>query len=78
MADKIPSFDDVHKRLKKLSHAQMLALAKGSDVSYFTLLKIRNATTTNPGVETVRKFWIYVEDVERGWDGVEKRKKARA
>lgn len=78
MADQIPSFEDVHKRLKALSHAQMQALARGSEVSYFTLLKIRNATTENPGIETVRKFWIYIEAVERGWDGVEKRGKARA
>ena len=78
MVEQFPSSEDVRKRLKPLTDQQVQALAKGSGVSYFTLLKIRSGVTKNPGIETVGQFWELVSDVERGWDGVERRHAPRA
>ena len=73
MAELIPTFETVRERLLKLSHQQLQNLAAGSGVPYPTLIKIRNATTTNPGLVTVGKIRKHDPAVEAGWDGGERR-----
>jgi len=34
-----------------------------SDVPFTTIWKIRDGTTSNPGMETVRKFWAHIHAV---------------
>lgn len=57
MKSPIPSGADVKKRLAKLSIAELGALSRSSKTPYSTLIKIRYGTTTDPGIETVRRFW---------------------
>lgn len=64
MADQFPTYETVRKRLLSLSYADMEALEKASKVSFHTLLKIRNGTTENPGIETVHKFWSHIDAIE--------------
>jgi hypothetical protein len=75
--DQFPPIEDIAKRLSKLSHPQLHCLARGSTVPYTTLLKIRNGVTTNPGIETVRRFWPLIGSIEAGWNGVDRRAKVR-
>lgn len=39
-----------------MNHADLQALADASLVPFPTLMKIRQGTTENPGIETVRRF----------------------
>lgn len=57
----IPSGTDVRDTLLELSHAQMTALASVSGVPFTTLWKMRSGETTNPGIETVRKFMPHID-----------------
>lgn len=43
--------------------AQLGALAQASGVPWTTIYKIQRGETSNPGVETVRKFLPHVADV---------------
>ena len=61
MVTGIPSGTDVRHALLKLSHSQMGALAAASGVPFTTLWKMRSGETSNPGIETVRKFMPHVE-----------------
>lgn len=54
----VPSAGDVKVLLGRLSHAQLQRLAAESEVPFTTLWKIRDGTTANPGLETVRKFLV--------------------
>lgn len=64
MADTtIPSASELRSRLETLTHAQMQNLARASGVPFTTLWKVRNGDTTNPGIETVRKFLPHVAAV---------------
>lgn len=56
MDTSIPSAAQLQARLEGLSHAQMQRLAILSGVPFTTLWKIKAGPTTNPGIETVRKF----------------------
>jgi predicted transcriptional regulator len=60
MAPQIPPVDAVKARLLALSHAELQALAERSEVPFGTLWKVRSGVTTNPGMETVRKFWPHL------------------
>lgn len=53
----IPPITLISARLKRLSEAQIRRLAEESGVSFGTLNKIKHGYTTNPGIETVRKFF---------------------
>lgn len=53
----LPSVDLVRDRLRQLTHAGIKNLAAKSGVPFTTLWKIRDGTTTNPGIDTVRRFW---------------------
>lgn len=57
MAITIPPLTMVRSRLEHLSQAQLATLASESGVPFGTLMKIRQGVTTNPGIETVRKFF---------------------
>ncbi len=53
----IPSIRQVRTYLEGLNHAQVQKLSEDSGVPFNTLWNIRKGTTTNPGTETVRKFF---------------------
>ena len=53
---RMPPIAAIRARLYDLNLAAVAGLAERSGVSYFTLMKIRNGDTTDPGIETVRKF----------------------
>lgn len=53
----LPSVDQVRSQLLLLSYAGVKRLANRSGVPFTTLWKIRDGTTANPGIETVRQFW---------------------
>jgi predicted transcriptional regulator len=57
MSTLIPPVEEVSRRLKSLTGAQLETLANGSGVPVSTLWKIRIGATPNPGIETVRKFF---------------------
>lgn len=40
-----------------MGHADVQTLSKATGVPFTTLWKIRDGTTQNPGIETVRQFW---------------------
>lgn len=61
----IPPVVEVRAELSGLGHARMQELAKLSGVPFTTLWKIKDGTTENPGIETVRKFWPYLPVVQR-------------
>lgn len=41
----------------RLSHSEVRALSSRAGVPFTTIWKIRDGTTTNPGIETVRLFY---------------------
>jgi predicted transcriptional regulator len=63
MHTSIPSAAQVNAELMKLSHAQVVALAKASGVPFTTLWKIRGGETDNPRLETVRAFMPHLSAV---------------
>lgn len=56
----IPTVDEIRDALKPFTHAPMQRLAKLSGVPFTTLWKIKDGTTKNPGVATVRQFLPHV------------------
>lgn len=56
MNSQIPSAEHVAEFLRPLRMAALRDLASRSGVPYRTLINIRSGVTTNPGIETVRKF----------------------
>ena len=76
MDTSIPSAAQLQARLDGLSHSQMQRLASLSGVPFTTLWKIKAGPTTNPGIETVRKF-VGLIDAARN-DGAVPEPEARA
>jgi len=64
MSMQIPPVSAVKQALETLSHAGVQELSKVSDVPFTTIWKIRDGTTGNPGMETVRKFWAHMPNPE--------------
>ena len=60
MNTSIPSAKDIRQELVSLGTAQLRILAELSGVPFTTLWKVRSGETSNPGVETVRKFRPYI------------------
>lgn len=56
MVEVIPSIEEVRAHLLELTFAQLQRLAQASGVPFGTIWKIRAGDTTNPGIETVRRF----------------------
>jgi len=52
----IPSALEFKARLEPMGSSELAELARMSGVPFHTLLKIKTGETTNPGIETVRKF----------------------
>ena len=61
----LPPVAKVKAFLESLGHAKVQELAKESGVPFTTLWKIRDGTTVNPGIETVRKFYPAVDQQTR-------------
>lgn len=60
MSIAVPPVAEVKRLLEGIGHAQLHTLAELSGVPFGTLWKIRSGVTTNPGIETVRKFISHV------------------
>ena len=56
MTSTIPTISAVRSALEGLTHAQLQRLSSSSGVPFTTLWKIKDGTTKNPGIETVRQF----------------------
>jgi len=65
MTTQIPSADELKDRLLRLNYSEVQHLAEQTGVPLTTLWKIRDGTTVNPGVETVRKFWPQLRKVTK-------------
>lgn len=61
----LPSIDGIRTRLARLSYAEVKKLAVTSKVPFTTLWKIRDGTTGNPGIETVRLFIAHLPERTR-------------
>ena len=61
----IPSAAAVRTALEGLGHAEIVSLSRMSNVPFTTLWKVRAGETANPGIETVRRFWHYIDEVRR-------------
>jgi hypothetical protein len=57
MNDSIPSVSDVRDSLAGLTTVQVRAIAEVAGVPFGTIWKIKTGETTNPGIETVRRFY---------------------
>jgi hypothetical protein len=57
MSIKFPSIDEVRAYLEPLGHADIQAMSRESGVAFTTIWNIRNGLTSNPGMETVRRFY---------------------
>jgi predicted transcriptional regulator len=60
MSTQIPSVIEVRAELESLPHSLVQELARISGVPFTTIWKVRDGTTENPGMETVRKFWEHI------------------
>ena len=60
MNTELPSIGEIQALLRPLHHRAMQLLARLSGVPFPTLWKIKDGTTRNPGVETVRRFLPHV------------------
>ena len=59
----IPTPASICERLQALSFAQMQELSRQSEVPFTTLWKIRTGETSNPGIDTVRRFLPHIDSV---------------
>lgn len=57
MAISIPSTSDVRTLLLKLRQCELRCVYEQTGVPVPTLVKIRQGTTRNPGIETVRSIY---------------------
>jgi hypothetical protein len=60
-AEGIPTYSEIHTSLLGMRHAQVQCLSALSGVPFATLWHIRSGKTTNPGIETVRRFWPHIK-----------------
>lgn len=61
MNDVIPSAAEVKAALAPLTLRQLDRLASMSGVPVATIYKVKLGETTNPGIETVRKFLPHID-----------------
>lgn len=62
----IPAAAVIREKLAGLTREQLGVLAECSDTPFATIWKIRTGETPNPGIETCRKFWQFVDLVKSG------------
>ena len=60
MKSTIPEISAIKDDLQGFGHADMQELSRKSGVPFTTLWKIRDGTTANPGIETVRSFYPHM------------------
>lgn len=60
MLDPIPSAEAVRSALGPLTMRQLERLSELSGVPVATIYKVKLGETTNPGIETVRKFAAHI------------------
>ena len=65
MNESIPSAAEVAAALAQLTFAQLGRLAYISGVPLTTVYKIKSGETTNPGIETVRKFAPFIAQAQQ-------------
>lgn len=65
MNESIPSAAEVAAALAQLTFAQLERLAYISGVPLTTVYKIKSGETTNPGIETVRKFAPFIAQAQQ-------------
>lgn len=63
MKKQLMSAEDVRKMLSKLDLAQLDKLSEKSGVPTSTIYKIKRGETSNPGIETVRKFMARLPEI---------------
>lgn len=68
MAITIPPLAMIRNRLKAMSQVQIHQLHLDSGVPFGTLMNIRQGSTQNPGIETVRKFFPLLDGRTTGED----------
>lgn len=56
----IPSASELQALLQPLRTGDLARISKASGVPFGTLWKVRSGETTNPGIETVRRFLPHV------------------
>jgi transcriptional regulator with XRE-family HTH domain len=61
----IPSAETIRAKLAGLSKRQIRRLAELSGVPAPTIDKVRRGETSNPGIETVRRFMPHVSAARR-------------
>lgn len=61
----IPSAAEIRTLLASLGHAQIQRLATDSGVPFTTLWKVRDGTTDNPRIETVRAFLPHAKRIAK-------------
>lgn len=66
MNDTIPSTEQVRAALAPLNGKQLERLAQLSGVPMTTIYKVKLGETTNPGIETVRKFAPHIAAARAG------------
>lgn len=71
MNTSIPAVASIRHQLAQLSHSQIQQLSRLSKVPFTTLWKIRDGTTSNPGLETVRLFIDRIDEVARQSESAE-------
>lgn len=61
----VPSADEVRAALELLTLRQLNLLATLSGVPFTTIYKVKRGETSNPGIETVRKFLPHIKVAKR-------------
>ncbi len=56
MKERLPSTKQVRAMLRPLTLLQVQEVGRSSGVPWTTIYKIKRGETTNPGMDTVRKF----------------------
>jgi transcriptional regulator with XRE-family HTH domain len=57
----LPSAAELRAALQRMRISDMERVAQAAGVPFATLMKIRTGTTSNPGLETVRKFIGHID-----------------
>lgn len=65
MDQPIPSAEELRAALAPLTLKQLDRLAELSGVPATTLYKIKRGETTNPGIDTARKFMPHISDAQK-------------
>ena len=59
----MPSAKDIKRQLDAMPSDRLRQIAEAAGVPFTTLWKIKTGETVNPGIETVRRFYLLLDDV---------------